>query len=90
MTYHNGWEIHWSGWREPANQDVKLGFWMGHKGEALKVATTFGLVGDTHSLNLLNMTRQPGWPIITARTPESDAESVKWRALDILRGAIDA
>lgn len=62
-----GWRIEWSGWREPVNQFVKIGFWIARRDpmpDSLPweeypcfYSTTLGVVEGCRDLYVLDMTR---------------------------------
>lgn len=85
----HGWRVRWSGWREPANQLVRVGFWFAVPPESFQPAdgdrrgiccTTTGEMQRVQDVSVINFARfDSSWPVSVL---ESDAkfEQAKIRA----------
>ncbi len=88
----NGWRVRWSGWREPANQLVRVGFWVGlppssfqpPDGDARGIyCSTTGAHGRYVDGYTLDCSRwDSSWPVSSVRHSDSEFNVAKARALD--------
>lgn len=83
-----GWLVRWSGWKLPANQAVKFGYWFAYRPEwvgvsdrarAMPIATTLGAVAWYRELAVIDTVRRDGWPCSEWCSAEA-FESAKIRA----------
>lgn len=90
FTYR-GWQIHWSGWREPPNQLLIIGYWSASCGErdAIVAATSTGTVGDYHPCYTLDCTIEHGWPALMPWSTAEERAAVRERAWQALREELD-
>lgn len=79
-----GWTLRWSGWREPVNQDVKLGFWtavplykLANPRHDFYVSTTLGFIGPMPELGVIDMTRYDHNAPVSPRDSERKFEAAK-------------
>ena len=72
-----GWQIHWSGWREPHNQFVKFGFWVARQHPMPEdnplgyYSTTLGAVGEQLEFDAIDVSR---WDRTAPIRPSEPAE----------------
>jgi len=87
MTYGD-WTITWSGWREPSNQPIVIGYWLAFKAAAPEpfwCATTMGTLREHRSwFECIDFTRQPDWPMLTSVSTDNEREANRQRALQLL------
>jgi hypothetical protein len=92
MNQVNGWTITWSGWREPANQPIAIGYWLAFKPEEPEpfwCATTMGTIRQHRSwFECLDFSLQEGWPLITSRSTEHEREGSMRQALELMKSAL--
>lgn len=85
----NGWDVRWSGWREPVNQAMTFGVWIAwptshHEPQALAhYATTLnGYGGRLAELAVMDTVWDHAWPSprLMAQTAPQDRDFLKQRA----------
>jgi hypothetical protein len=85
------WRCVWSGWREPSNQAIRFGYWIGvNDGDGRAIySTTLGWLDPLdHWSHVMNLSRQPGWPECTIWQPIEVFNDAKARARRVLHDHI--
>lgn len=81
--------IWWSGWREPMNQDVLIGWWIAsvppdQRGFNLIFSTAGGVIQRAAELHAVDCSIQRGWPRLFMRSTEAERAAAKQRAVEHL------
>jgi hypothetical protein len=85
MDFQSGpWRIRWSGWKEPVNQHVALGYWYATRedDDRLRVCTTTGMYGVYRPYEVIDTSLRTDWVMVTPDTPTSQRVEIEKRALD--------
>ncbi len=86
-SHPTGWRLEWSGWREPANQHVKVGWWIARRDPMPETlpndlypcyyATTLGVVSGSRDMYTLDLTYQDRSAPILPHEPAVKFEAAK-------------
>jgi hypothetical protein len=92
FSYH-GYDVAWSGWRESVNQDVTVGFWTARHADhdRMVYATTMGVVGTAREMDVLDISRQRGWPrVMTQRNIKTAVDAIMSDVTEIVGDSEEA
>ncbi len=86
----NGIRVRWTGWKEPANQDVRFGAYVTgpevtvtdgfYPRKVCIASTTLGLISEFPELGVFNTTAMDGWPFSLTLHTHDEFEAAKRRA----------
>jgi hypothetical protein len=83
---HKGYRVKWREFGEPVNQAVVVGMWRAkhYTQDNEWVSTTLGQCYMSRAHEVVDLTKEDGWPLLTTFSSEAEREVVKQLAKDAL------
>lgn len=83
---HDGYRVIWREFAAPVNQDVMVGVWRAkhYTQDNEWVSTTLGQCYMSRAWEVVDLSRAPGWPVLTGFSTEAELAVVKQRAKETL------